>query len=93
MSNARYLTRLARDANEAVLVTHGFGLMCYLDFSHESARWRDTEDGWFSVVDVNNFLMETFRTPRVVEDDGDGYTYVQHDTSDRIRVFRNENKR
>lgn len=36
MGAARYLTRLAMDANEAVLLSHGFGKTDYLDYKRES---------------------------------------------------------
>lgn len=35
---------------------------------------------------------ECFQANDVYVDAGAGYTFVRHETSDRIRVFRNENR-
>ena len=89
MGTARYLTRIAMDACEAVLASHGFGPTDYLDFRREKGRWRLHSNGTF---EMDGYAPETFHASQVYADSDDGYTYVRHEKTDRIRVFRNENR-
>ena len=98
MGAARYLTQLAMDANEAVLASHGFGKTDYLDYRRESDYWRLHSNGTFLIVNPSHRTgrseetAECFQANDIYVDTGDGYTFVRHENSGRIRVFRNENR-
>lgn len=95
---ARYLTQLAMDANDAVLLSHGFGKTDYLDYRRESDYWRLHSNGTFLIVNPSHRTgrseetAECFQANDIYVDTGDGYTFVRHENSGRIRVFRNENR-
>jgi len=97
MGAARYLTRLAMDANEAVLLSHGFGKTDYLDYRRETAYWRLHSNGrceiGYLARDGEEFVIsEAFHTNSVSIDEA-GFAFLRHENSDRIRVFRNENRK
>lgn len=104
MGAARSLICIALDAVQAVLVSHGFSIFDLLDFRQEHRWWRMHSNGTVQIVNlvtkgVGNVpfyateeTAETFHTSHTSQDDGDGYTYVRYENSDRVLVFRNENR-
>lgn len=93
MGVARSLTRIALDAVQAVLVSHGFSIFNILDFRREHCWWRMHSNGTVQVINrAAEEIAYSFHSSHTSQDEGDGYTYVQYEMTDRVLVFRNENR-